>query len=436
MLTALLNHLWQSTLFALAIAALVPLLRNHGAHVRYLLWWTASVKFLVPFAWLTALGGTLGSRTAPLGSLEEFVATFGRVVEPLATPLSAGLALALLGAWALGFVGVLAYWLKRALPIRAALASAAACAEPWTVAAAIPVRQSDTVLEPGIVGVFRPVLLVPRGIVERLTREQLRAIVAHEVCHWRRRDNLTAAAHMVVEAVFWFHPLVWWIGARLIEERERACDEAVVRAGHDPRIYADGILDVCAHYVATKLACAPGVSGADLKRRITHIMRTRVMRKLNTITKASLTAALLATLLVPLATGVLRGGSALAQDNPPGDRDVIPLVRIAPDYPSEALTQRLEGQVILEFTITAEGTTKDISVVESTSPIFEQSAIAAVGRWRYSPRIVDGAGVERVGVKTSIRFALAPEGPPPGPANPPQPGQPVVVTPDDPEDED
>jgi len=56
----------------------------------------------------------------------------------------------------------------------------------------------------------------------------------HEVQHVRRRDNLAAAMHLVVEAIFWFHPLVWWLGARLVEERERACDEEVLRLGNQP----------------------------------------------------------------------------------------------------------------------------------------------------------------------------------------------------------
>jgi len=183
MLTALLNHLWQSTLFALGIALLVPLVRHNGAHVRYWLWWAASVKFLVPFAWLTALGEALHSRAAPVEAFSDFAATIGRVIEPIATPLSTRFALALLGVWALGFVVVLAYWLKRALLIRSALSSTEACKEPWAADAQLRVKQSDTVLEPGVIGIFKPVLLVPRSIATRLPSEQLRAIVAHELCH-------------------------------------------------------------------------------------------------------------------------------------------------------------------------------------------------------------------------------------------------------------
>ena len=111
-------------------------------------------------------------------------------------------------------------------------------------------------------------LLLPEGIANRLTPEQLQTILDHELCHVRRRDNLTAAIHMLVESVFWFHPLVWWIGARLVEERERACDEQVLRSGNEPRAYAEGILKVCQFYLASKLACVAGVSGAQLKMRI------------------------------------------------------------------------------------------------------------------------------------------------------------------------
>ena len=120
-------------------------------------------------------------------------------------------------------------------------------------------------VEPGVFGVFRPILLLPEGIGARLNEPQLEAILAHELCHVRRRDNLTATIHMAVQAVFWFHPLVWWLGARLVDERERACDEEVLRLGNRPQVYAAGILNICKLYVESPLACVSGVTGADLK---------------------------------------------------------------------------------------------------------------------------------------------------------------------------
>jgi beta-lactamase regulating signal transducer with metallopeptidase domain len=136
----------------------------------------------------------------------------------------------------------------------------------------LPLVEPDTSLEPGLFGILRPVLLWPREIDVRLDDAQVRAVLAHELTHARRRDNLTAAMHMFVEAVFWFHPLVWWIGARLVDERERACDEEVVRLGTAPDVYAESILKTCQYFVESPLTCVPGVTGSNLKKRIERIM--------------------------------------------------------------------------------------------------------------------------------------------------------------------
>ena len=81
--------------------------------------------------------------------------------------------------------------------------------------ASCPLVSSTAQLEPGVFGIFRPVLWLPAGIADRLDGAELEAVLAHELCHIRRRDNLFSALHMLVEALFWFHPLVWWLGARL-----------------------------------------------------------------------------------------------------------------------------------------------------------------------------------------------------------------------------
>jgi len=81
---------------------------------------------------------------------------------------------------------------------------------------------------------------------------------------------------MFVETAFWFHPLVWWIGQRIVAERQRAGDEEVLRRGSEPRGYAEGILNVCKLYVESPLACVAGVTGADLKRRIAGMAGARM----------------------------------------------------------------------------------------------------------------------------------------------------------------
>jgi len=89
------------------------------------------------------------------------------------------------------------------------------------------------------------------------------------------------------------------------------------------------------------------------------------------------------------------------------DRDVIPLVRIAPDYPPRALSRGLEGWVQVQFTITPTGTVKDPVVVNAEPKgIFDDAALKSIARWRYNPRVEGGVAVERVGVQTIIRFQL------------------------------
>ena len=105
--------------------------------------------------------------------------------------------------------------------------------------------------------------------------------MSHEVEHVCRRDNLTAAIHALVEAIFWFHPLVRWMSVKLNEERERACDESVLERNARPEAYADSILKVCAFCLEPPSPCVSGVSGADLKERILRIMAQRSGAALN-----------------------------------------------------------------------------------------------------------------------------------------------------------
>src|SRR3954467_4860022 len=109
---------------------------------------------------------------------------------------------------------------------------------------------------------------------------------------------------MIAEAVFWFHPLVWWIGARLVEERERACDEEVLRLGSEPQIYAEGILNVCKLYVESPLVCVSGVTGSNLKKRIEAIMSNHKGHALTRARKLLLAGAGVVALAGPLVIGV------------------------------------------------------------------------------------------------------------------------------------
>jgi protein TonB len=102
-----------------------------------------------------------------------------------------------------------------------------------------------------------------------------------------------------------------------------------------------------------------------------------------------------------------RGARARTTIAAGSDRDVIPLVRINPDYPQGPLTRGVEGWVQLQFTITPVGTVKDAIVVDADPEgVFDAAALKAIVRWRYNPKVENGAAVERVGVQTRIVFRL------------------------------
>jgi bla regulator protein blaR1 len=309
--------LWQSTVFACGVWLVTLALTKNRAAVRHRLWVAASLKFLVPFAVLVSLGSQVGSqvgwRSAPV-----LVETLQRVSEPFAVQARAPAATApstrsevvpgiLIGLWLCGFAANIAAWWRRWRSMR-----------------------TGPAMVLGVCGAFRPLLLLPDGIAERLTPAQFDAVVQHELCHMRRRDNLTAAIHMLVEALFWFHPLVWWIEARLIEERERACDEEVLRLGSDPRDYAEAIVKVARFYLESPLACVAGVTGANLKRRVERIMLNRRAPKLSLGRKLLLAAAGISAVAGPVTIGALNALALSAPLTLLAQRPPLPGAPLAP----------------------------------------------------------------------------------------------------------
>jgi uncharacterized protein (TIGR03435 family) len=119
---------------------------------------------------------------------------------------------------------------------------------------------------------------------------------------------------MVVEAIFWFNPLVWWVGSRMVEERELACDEEVLRMGCEPTDYVEGILKVCRFYTELPLSCISGVTGADVKKRLRAILAGSIAPELSGGKKVTLATVGLAAVAVPILIGVL---NAPAQNAPP-----------------------------------------------------------------------------------------------------------------------
>lgn len=267
---AVADHLWQSTWFALAAWLLALLVRRDFARVRYWVWLAASLKFLVPFAFLGWIGRhfilqlddkpallpIVQQATAPLTSASALIGDAGYARDIL------------LLVWMTGSAFILQRWIRAWLHSRTLVRNSTPCA----IDAPVAVRCSDSVAAPAVVGIVSPVVLLPQRALRRLTPAQIDAVIAHEVCHIRRHDNLAAALQMLAQTLFWFHPLIWWIGNRLVLEREHACDEGAVRDVRDPAMYAHTLLQVCELSIAPRHLCSASAAGGDLNARVRAIV--------------------------------------------------------------------------------------------------------------------------------------------------------------------
>ena len=298
------------------------------------------------------MGSQLASLLAPIAPAAPRFSLVDEIAVPL-TPLQRVLPsgatgpspfevltlISVLAVWSLGCAVVFVYswhrwWRVRAIVRRSTPLEAGRFAAK---ALGIGLVSSESALEPGVFGILRPVLYLPADIVNNLSDAELDAILSHELCHTRRRDNLTAALHLVVEGLFWFHPLVWWMGARLIEERERACDEEVLRLGIEPSVYAEGILQVCTRCLQSPSVCVAGVTGASLKKRIEEIMTNRITMRLSSRRRLLLAGGAVLAVMVPVVTGVISGPRLRAQPSrfeivaaPSGPRFAVASIKPAP----------------------------------------------------------------------------------------------------------
>lgn len=347
----LLTHLWQSTLVLLGAWVLARACRHNAAAVRYWIWFVASAKFLVPLALLQQLGDRLGrSFPEPLPVDAALIETANAMFAPsmphslkVADALPSPIALVAVTIWALGAALLCLRWFLQWRSIRSLLDGA----PEVTMDLPAPVRITSGDPTTGVFGILRPVVILPSQVMQALEPRQLQAVLAHEACHVRRRDNLTAAIHRCVEVVFWFHPLVWWLGANLLREREAACDEAVVDEGHEQGVYAESILNACRLGVTARSAAVAASTGGDLCERLSSIMSER--RALPITSERFTLLFAMATLIcaAPLAVGIAIGAIREASGEGPAALEIISMRPAAPGWWRSSEFEPQDGRLLV-----------------------------------------------------------------------------------------
>jgi beta-lactamase regulating signal transducer with metallopeptidase domain len=321
----------------LVVAWLASLLfRRSSAAMRHLVWTVALVgslalPLLLPVVprWSVPL---LPQEVSP-ATFEAYIpgnapATLGRAAttrgdDQLSSapvlPKAAGWSLAvsptavLMAIWgtvAIGLLVRLAYAMGRVRP----LARRAATGASWlpfaeALAARSGVARRVTFVEgpadtmPMTWGFWRPVVLVPEG-AGAWPESRLRTVLLHELAHVARYDCLTQTVAGVVCAIYWFNPLAWMAASRLVNERERACDDAVLAAGADGPDYAEQLLDVARLMRPHGVLAWASVSMArrsQLEGRLLAILDPDLPRRVPTRAAAAVFAAFFVVLVPSLA---------------------------------------------------------------------------------------------------------------------------------------
>jgi HEAT repeat protein/beta-lactamase regulating signal transducer with metallopeptidase domain len=385
---ALLDFLWQGTLIALLAKLLLAALPERCGALRYALAVGALAAMLatVVFSTVRGMGApapidaapavaedpSVRAAESPVGSLEEpSSATAGELAAPApaearvdgmaAVAAQASLSWRrrvdgalpwIVGAWAVGALA-LSLRLLAGYSTTRRLVNAPRAPVPGRVSflverlkARLGVRRAVRVCcsgltqVPAVVGWLQPVVLLPASAVSGLSHWQLEAILAHELAHVRRHDYLVNVLQALIETLLFYHPAVWWLGARIREEREHCCDDlAVAACGSAPR-YAEALLSM--EELRGAPALAPALTGGSLLRRVERLLAPRG-RGFETFPRWMAGVSAAAVVLVFVATSELAGVDAQERvrvrtaELPTGVGDVL----LHPD-PSQPLTRRDE----------------------------------------------------------------------------------------------
>src|ERR1700683_5528982 len=260
-----LEFVLRSGLFFLTSAIVLRALRIRSAAAQHAVWTVVLIAMLLLPAWI-AWGPKVGLPLLPAPEEAAVIVTntdpANVAVEEAPIALATPVARRPVWNWNDAFIviyglGAFVLLLRLAIgTIRANRLTSASCAAPVTV------------------GLFRPRIILPACSTE-WSRAQLDAILTHERAHAGRRDPLFQWLALFNRAVFWFHPLAWWLERRLSLLAEEACDAAVLEQGHDPREYSEYLLELAraVQRAGTRVnVVAMALPGSYLPQRVKKII--------------------------------------------------------------------------------------------------------------------------------------------------------------------
>jgi TonB family protein len=420
-----LNSLWQIPLLFTAGWLVARTLRPAGPAMEHRLW--VGILFLqsllpacslLPWQWLRSIqwgSGQDGHATNPQvaialgpGSISRGLHLPGTVMVSIVVPYAAVTAwFALRFVWRSRKVTALRREAVPAAVSRHAADAYARCSRKFSIAD-VSLAASSRITGPVTMGVWRKLVLLPAGMADTLSHDDLRTVIAHEFAHMHRHDFLKNLFYELISLPVAYHPLLWFTRARIMESREMICDEmaAEIDGQND---YARSLLRLARMLLEGAPAITPHTIGifdaGTFERRIMNL--TRKQNQLSPYKRAGLMAAgallALGISATALAVAVHIQPVAAADDNKskaPKQLSVSPedmqgnlISKAIPIYPPDAKKAKIQGKVVLSITIDKGGNVQNVTAVSGPREL-QQSAIDAVRQWKYKPYLLNGDPVE------------------------------------------
>jgi len=399
----------QIAVLAVTAAAAASLFRLEAPRVAVRYWQAVlAACFALPQLqmWTSEPGKTVQASIQFISTSTGTAAGDSRLLEPaelLLAALAAGIVLRLawlgVGLWRLRTVT------RRAEPARS-LASLSTQLQA-DLGARAEVLVSDDVEGPATVGLRRPVILVPRRIVE-LPQAVQRAVLCHELMHVRRRDWLVTVAEEVWCALLWFHPGVRLIASRACLARETVVDEAVIIHTRDRRAYAEALL-AFSDSQPNLIGATALIGRRQLGQRISLIAQEVSMSRTRVASLLALSAAIVTVATLSAAKSL----PMVAPQNQPekiykhDDGITLPVVlrEVKPSYTQAAMDRKVQGSVWLRAVVQTDGKVGDIEITRSLDPDLDREAGKAATKWLFKPGTKDGTPVP-VEITLELTFTL------------------------------
>ena len=282
----------------------------------------------------------------------------------------------------------------------------------------ITLATSGRIFAPVTLGIRKKLVLLPEGLMDRLSPADFETALTHEFAHVRRNDFLKNVLYEIVTLPVSYHPAVWYTRQRMSETREMVCDE--IAAEDAGREYAQSLLRLASLLLEGKRVQVPHAIGVfdsnTLERRL-----MRLTERKTEVGRTRRLAVAAACIVLGFATTVSAIAMRLGVDDPSanssqtshspqvsvpaGKMAEMVVKKVMPKYPPEAKKARIQGKVELHAVIDKTGHVADLKVISGPNEL-QASATDAVRQWEYKPYLVNGNPVE-VTTEINVIYSLA-----------------------------